>query len=186
MSSRPAVGPLGIATILASLAFLAAGIAWPQAAEAWLRLLLATLATGFVAGRAYEALRPVSKRQDLYSPFDGEAITASPPTAPHALRDLTRELDAADDKRRARRTHIPRSVRWTVIDEASRRLAEHHGLSLDEPSHHAGIRALVSAPTWSLIAPSDTEPRTASLPATDGPRVPLSQLGRILDDLEKL
>lgn len=186
MSSRPAVGPLGIATILASLAFLAAGIAWPQAAEAWLRLLLATLATGFVAGRAYEALRPVSKRQDLYSPFDGHTITASPPTAPHALRDLTRQLDTADDERRARRTEIPRSVRWTVIDEASRRLAEHHGLSLGEPGHRANIRSLVSAPTWSLIAPSDPGPHPAPRPAAHDPRVPLSQLGRILDDLERL
>lgn len=186
MSARPAVGPLGVAMIIASLAFLAAGIVWPQAAEVWLRLLLVTLAVGFVAGRAHEALLTVGTRPDFSSPFHGHATTRSPPAAPAALRDLTRELRAADDERRAGRAEIPRSVRWTIIDEASRRLAEHHGLSLDEPAHEASIRELVSGSTWSLIHPSGPAPRPGPRPPGAGQRVPLSQLDRILDDLERL
>lgn len=172
--------------VIASVAFLAAGITWPQAAEVWFRLLLVALAVGFVAARAYETLQPVSTRPDVSSPFHGHAITRSPTAAPEALRELTRELDAADDERLARRSEIPRSVRWTVIDEASLRLAEHHGLSLDDPAHHPGIRSLVSTPTWSLIHPSDPELRPDARAPVASRRVPLSQLGRILDDLERL
>lgn len=186
MISRPPIGPLGVAMVIASLVFLATGIVWPQAAEVWLRLLLVTLAVGFVAGRAHEALLPVSTRPDFSSPFHGNATSPVAPAAPDALRDLTRELEAADDERLALRSEIPRSVRWTVIDEASRRLAEHHGLSLDEPAHRAGIRSLVSVPTWSLIHPSDPELRPGTRPFAGSRRVPLSELGRILDDLERL
>ncbi|HLT90638.1 MAG TPA: hypothetical protein VKZ85_06810 [Woeseiaceae bacterium] len=168
------IGPLGIATIVVSLAFLLAGILWPQAASALLRLLLVTLALGFVASRAYRALLPVAATRS-YSPFDALGAARTTPAAPHTLRKLTAELGAANDARRARHTAIPRPVRWAVIDEAARRLAEHHGLHLHDPDHHARIHALVSEPMWLLIDPGESsEP------------VPLSQLDVILDDLEKL
>jgi len=170
----PPIGPLGIATIVVSLAFLLAGILWPQAASALLRLLLVTLALGFVAGRAYRALLPVSATRS-HSPFDALGLARPAPTAPHALRRLTAELGAADDARRAGRTEIPRPVQWAVIDEAARRLAEDHGLHLHDPDHHARIRALVSEPTWRLIDPGGSREL-----------VPLSRLDVILDDLEKL
>lgn len=180
--ARPAVGPFGVAMIIASVAFLAAGIIWPQAAEVWFRLLLVTLAVGYLLGRAYDALQPVSTRPDFSSPFHGPAVTRNRPAAPAALRELGRELSAADDARRARRIEIPRSVRWTVIDEATRRLAEHHGLSPREPSHHEPIRSVVSEATWSLIRPLGPGARGSAASR----HVPLSQLGHILEDLERL
>jgi len=133
-----------------------------------------TLALGFVASRAYRALLPVAATRS-YSPFDALGAARTTPAAPHTLRKLTAELGAANEARRARHTAIPRPVRWAVIDEAARRLAEHHGLHLHDPDHHARIHALVSEPMWLLIDPGESrEP------------VPLSQLDVILDDLEKL
>ncbi|MFW6080219.1 MAG: hypothetical protein ACODAE_11405 [Gemmatimonadota bacterium] len=183
--------------MLTAIAFLAAGLAWPQAAEGLLRLLLATLAVGFIVARAYEAMQPVRPRADTGSPFEGGVADRPPPEAPHVLRRLTKELAAADDARKARRTPVPRSVRWAVIDELSRRLAERHGLSLDDPADHERIRALVSEPTWSLVGPrgavSDpgTRPRPGTRRGGDGRAggrgpVYVSELDRILDDLERL
>src|SRR5690606_753020 len=171
---EPPIGPLGVATVVVSLAFLLAGIMWPQAASALLRLLLVTLALGYVAGRAYRALLPVSATRS-YSPFDAPGAARPAPAAPHALRRLTAELGAANDARRARHTEIPRPVQWALVAEAARRLAEHHGLQLHDPDHHARIRALVSEPTWRLIDPGGSREI-----------VPLSRLDVILDDLEKL
>lgn len=180
------VGLFGIFALAAGLAFLLAGLLWPQAAEALLRLLLATLAVGFVLVRGHRAMRSVRATERSSSPFDRDVATRRPPAAPHVLRRLTADLSAADDARRARRTAIPRTVRWTVVDEASRRLAEHHGLSLDDPTHHPEIRSLVSEPTWSLIGPRDPRAGPGKRSAGRGGPVPLTQLDRILDDLEGL
>lgn len=179
----PPVGPFGIAAIVVCVAFLAAGIAWPQAAESLLRLLMVTLAGGFVAARAWRAL-PARTTRDAYSPFDGTART--PAEAPQVLRTLTTELRAADHDRAARRTPIPWPVRRTVIGEAARRLAERHGLDLEDPEQHARIRSLVSEATWLLIDPRGRERRPGTR-ATAGSRlVPIARLDSILDELETL
>jgi hypothetical protein len=181
---EPTLSPLGVAAIVAGAAFLVAGIAWPQAAEGLLRLLLALLAVGFVLGRAYQAMLPAEMTQDAYSPFhdDGPPPAAVPP----ALRDLNAQLRAADRTRDASRAEIPRAVRWRVIDEAARRLSERHGLRLEVPEHRAEIRALVSEPTWRLIASHGTGSAGPVARAGTTDPVPLSHLSTILDDLEKL
>lgn len=173
---QPATRPLGVFTIVASAVFLLAGIAWPQAAEALLRLFLATLAFGFVSV-ASGTMLPTKMTHDSNSPFHGPE-KREPPPAPRLLRDLTRELGAVDDARHVERTAIPSTVRWSVVAEASRRLAGTHGLNIRDPDHRTAIRSLVSEPTWLLIS--------AARPEVDSRRVPLSRLGLILDDLERL
>lgn len=179
------VRTFGVSVMITCLAFLLAGIAWPQAAEALLRLLFVTLAAGFVVARAYEAMVPLRTTRE-FSPFDGDTAARTPPATPRVLRDLTAELGAADDDRLAHRTPIPWPVRWTLIEEATRRLADHHGLSLHDPVHHSDIRTLVSEPTWLLIGPRAPAPGPGARPTPDKPTVPLSRLGPILDDLERL
>lgn len=180
------MGPFGIATILASMVFVAAGIVAPQAAEALLRLLLATLAVGFVAARAYGARLPERMTQHVYSPFDDHATGPDGADAPLAIRELATLLRDADDARRARRTPIPRKVRWGLIDEAKRRLAQHQGLSLEDPADQRAIRSLLSESTWSLLASESGPPaESRAEPARRG-FIPLSQLHLIIDDLERL
>lgn len=181
---EPSLGPVGITVIVTSVAFILAGIAWPQAADALLRTLLAALVLIFLGGRAYLAVLPARMTRRFFSPFDAGADGRPPPAAPEALRKWTRELDEADDHRRARQAGVPAAIRWSVADEASRRLAERHRLDLNDASDHAAIRALVSELTWRLIRPSGAE----STPRADAgsSRVLLSRLGLILDDLEKL
>lgn len=172
--------------MIACLTFVLAGIAMPDAAETMLRVLLLTLAVGFVVARAYAAMLPATTTQDVYSPFADHTAEPTPPATPRVIRQLTAELAAADDERSARRAPIPWSVRWTVIEEATRRLAERHGLTLDDARHHSTIRSLVSEPTWALLEPGHPAAGSGASPGAAGRPVPLSQLDLILDDLEKL
>lgn len=180
------MSPLGGATIVLSLAFLLAGIAWPQGAEALLRMFVASLALGFVAVRTYRAGLPVRTVEDSYSPFDGSAAPRPPAAAPEAIRELTEGLAAADDEECAERTPIPWPVRRRLVQEASRRLSERHGLRLDEPDHHPRIRSLVSEATWLLLRPPEPESGPGSRSAVRERPVPLSRLDLVLDDLERL
>jgi hypothetical protein len=177
------VGSFGLFAIIASLASLAAGIVWPQAAGALLRLLLATLALGYVLRRLYQTVGPVATSRHVGSPFEGEAGTGAPAPVPEGLRRFTAQVGGAGDARLAEWKPIPRQVRETVVAEAGRRLAERRGLRLERPADHPAIRALLSEPTWLLIRPD----RSGGGEARDDRRaVPLSRLGAILDDLERL
>lgn len=182
----PSVRPIAASVTVASIALLIAGVAWPQAADALLRVLLVTLAVGFVAALVYRAIRPVVTTRDVHSPFGRYVAMRTPAVAPQALRKLTSQLGAAADARSAERTAIPLSTRLTVREEASHRLTERHGLSLGDPTDHPHIRALVSQPTWLLIRPHDLQAPPRTRQTTRSQSVPLSQLGRILDDLEAL
>ena len=177
------LSPFGLAAIVASLAFLAAGIVLPEAAEALLRLLLLTLGVGFVAARVYEARLPERMSQHVFSPFE-DHTNPRDTGAPAVVLDLAAELGDADHGWRARRAPIPRKVRWRLIDEASRRLSHHHGLRLDHPDHRPAIRSLVSGPTWSLLEPEAGLPPGGTAEASR--RVPMSRLHSIIDDLERL
>jgi hypothetical protein len=167
----------GIAIAAISFGFVAAGIAWPQAASSLLRLLLVTAAILFVAARAWHALAWVHHKPDRQSPFNGLVSTHTPPVAPHALRRLSAQLHAAANAEQTRATPIPWTTRRMLIDEASRRLAERHGLDLGDPNHHAHIRSLVSEPTRLLILTDD---------ATTPDSLSMRHLEPILDDLENL
>lgn len=178
--SEPAISPLALGAAGLSLAFLGAALLWPPAAEALLRLLLVTLAVGYAAARIVERLAPVSHDGGSGTPFERAPPPATAPATPHVLRDLRAGLAGADTARRARRTPVPMAVRWTLAEEARRRLAERHGLSADEARHQAAIRARVSDPTWRLLRPEEVEV------GPDAPGLPLSDLERILEDLESL
>lgn len=173
-------GPFRVAAVLASAVFLLAGLVFPQAAEAFLRLFLVTVALGFIVARAYDAYLPSRMTLDFYSPFHAGERRTGVSEAPEPLRKLTAELKGAG-KQGAERREIPRGVRWRLIDEAARRLAD-HGLDLEDPGDHDAIRGLVSPDTWSLIRPFDAG--AARRGATTAP--PLSRLDPILNDVEAL
>ncbi len=114
----PPVTPFGLATIVASVAFVVAGIALPEVAESLLRLMIATFAFGFVLSRVYRAGLPERTTTDEYSPFRGPAGARESATAPRVLRDLASKLAAADEPRSAKRCEIPRTFagRWSTSD----------------------------------------------------------------------
>lgn len=179
------VGPFGLGITVAALAFLAAGIFWPQGAWSLLRILVATVALGYVASRLYQAGLPERTTLDAYSPFDGHVRDGPRRAMPTAIWNLSSQLEAADVGSAAT-SPIPWPVGLSLIREAERRLSERHGLRLAEPNHHAGIRRLVSEPTWLLIDPGVGD-RDRTPPAYMEYRsVPMSQLDAILDDLESL
>lgn len=181
------LSPFGIAAIVASLGFVAAGIVMPEAAEALLRLLLAALAVGFVVARSYQARLPERMTQHVYSPFEKRADGRAT-AAPLPVRELAAQVAVADTPRKARRAEIPRTVRWKLIDEASRRLSHHHGLGIGEAADHAAIRSMVSGATWSLLQPEAAARSGAASDAESARRgfVTVSQLDLIIDDLERL
>lgn len=175
--------PAVAVTVVVVLVFLIAAPLWPHAADGLLRLLLATLAIGFVAARASRTIPPFIR--DPYSPFDRESGVHSPPAAPAELRKLVRTLEAAAPGRFGKAGEIPGAVRLILRGEVSRLLAERHGLSLDEPAHHDRIRSLLSESTWLLVRPREALTRPG-LPAPSGiGSLPLGHLGHILDDLER-
>lgn len=175
--------PVDVAMVVGSVAFVAAGLAWPQAADMLLRLLFVSLAAGWVATRAYRSVHPVQSSERRYSPFDYGLADAAPPAAPRALRRLASELHAADRPYTWRET-IPATAVRTIRTDAARRLNEHHGLTLRNPGHHARIRSIVSDPTWHVIRPQGAGARPGGGAAPTS--VPLSGLGHILDELERL
>jgi hypothetical protein len=169
-----------------SCGYLAVGIAWPHVAERMLQMLLVTLALAFVGARIYRSGLPALMTQDTYSPFERRADESPPSTSPTAIRVLAGQIAAADDPRGAARAPIPGAAAQVVATEASRRLAEHHGLNLLDPTDHGRVRELLSQPTWALLEP--TLPTPTAEAGSSAPRgaVPLSELARILDDLERL
>jgi len=183
----------GRIVVVASAGFLLAGIVLPGTAEILLRLYFLSLAAAFVATRAYGAAIPRRTTLDAYSPFTDEGVTRPPPEPPPGIRRRAALLRAADHPAQASRARIPVSVKWTLVDEASHRLAERRSLDLDDPDHHARIRSLVSDATWRLVRPLERGegagrrgPDRGPGPDPDGPPVTLDRLHSILDDLEKL
>lgn len=184
------MSPFGRIVLAVSAAFLLAGIAFPGWAEILLRLYLLGLAGAFLAIRTYRAGLPSRTTLDAYSPFTDERAARPPPEAPPAIRQRASLLRAADDPGQASRARIPVSVKWAVLDEASHRLAERHGLDLGDPGDHPRVRSLVSEATWRLVRPPEAEGTPGPVPGPDldpdGPPVTLDQLPSILDDLERL
>jgi len=181
-----------------SIAFVAAGIAWPQAAGSLLRLMLATVALVYVAGRAWRSLMHVRTDPKQRSPFERIITKRQPPIVPQQVRRLAAQFGGAADARIMQQRPVPWPVRRTLVAEAARRLADHHGLDLDDPVHHARIRSLVTESTQLLIlgagiaapAParerSDEHTPAGARAKESGPDIPLSRLNEILDDLERL
>lgn len=191
--SRLLIG--GLISVI-SIAFVAAGIAWPQAAGSLLRLMLATVALVYVAGRAWRSLMHVRTESKQRSPFEGIMTKRQPPVVPQAVRRLAGQFGGAADPRSEHRRPVPWPVRRTLVAEAAWRLAEHHGLDVDDPVHHARIRSLVSESTQLLIlgagpdahtpVRSDEHTPARTRARESGPDIPLSRLNEILDDLERL
>jgi hypothetical protein len=178
--------PIGFVTIVVSAAFVVAGISLPQAAESLFRLLIFAGAMGYVGARAYRIFRPVASANELYSPFDRLAVVPAPKAAPEPVLKLAIDLRSADNPRLAQRKPIPVTALRTIRGEAARRLDHNYGLSIANPLHRNEIRDLVSEPTWLLIHPNEIGAIPGDPPESQPTRVPVSQLGRILDDLEKL
>jgi hypothetical protein len=175
--------PVDMGLVGGSAAFVIAGLSWPQAADILLRLLVVSLALGWIANRAYRSLQHMQSRERYYSPFDDTLAEGAPPAAPRALRKLLSELRAAD-RPRARRATIPASALRTIRMEAAGRLNEHHGVSLSDPQHHERIRPMVSDAMWHIVRPDGVRLRPDG--AAGPTSVPLTELDRILNELERL
>lgn len=187
---RTTLGPLALGTVLASGAFLLAGVLLPQAADALLRLYLATLAAVYIFSRGYEALSDIGPGDRVYSPFQDPDAGSEAPTAPRPVRNLAVQLQAADHPDRAAEAAIPTGIRATVRTEANRRLQERHGLDPRVPAHGREIRTLVSGSTWRVIGPLEASNESGSgggpHRGTGNSPVPLTRLSQILDDVEAL
>jgi hypothetical protein len=161
-----------------SAGFFGAGFLVPGAAEALLRLYLPALALAFILARVHEAALPQRLAQEGYSPFLHGRNVPAPDEAPGVVRERAQLVSALDDPSRAN-APIPVSVRWLVVGELGRCLAERRGLFLADRAHHAAVRELLSEPAWSLVRPPGSE-RAETSPLS------LRDLDAILDDLEKL
>jgi hypothetical protein len=189
-AGEASLGPFALAALFTSVGFLVAGVVVPGAAAALLRGLVVVLALGYVVARAHGAVAATGLAHDRYSPFADEPAGPKARSRSPMIEQLTAELASADRPRKARRTEIPRRVRWRLMDEAERRLADHHGLRLADPRDHARIRTLVGGATWSLLEAGLTPPGGGRAdPGTTGLRsraIPVSRVPSILDDLERL
>jgi hypothetical protein len=177
---------LASAVVAVSCGYLAVGVIWPHVAERMLQMLLVTLALAFVGARIYRSSFPELMSQDAYSPFERHGHEAPASTSPTAIRVLARQIAAVDDSGGASRAPIPGAAAQIVSAEASRRLAENHGLSLLDPGDQGRVRELLSEPTWALLEPTLPNPAAGAGSSSIRGAVPLSELARILDDLEKL
>jgi hypothetical protein len=165
-----------------SVATLLAGLLWPHLAATFLQALVAALALGYMGARTHRSSLPTALSSDAYSPFDAVTAPSRAPTSPPAVVHLTTLLQAVMDPEAARRALIPADARRILEAEASRRLAEHHGLSPLRPADLDRIRSLVSDATLALLRAA---PMRDAGSATLG-SIPMSRLESILDDVERL
>ena len=161
-----------------------AGLYWPSAGDGLARLLVVSLAGGFIAFRAYRALPPVRVYPD--SPFGREAASADPAAVPLPLARLTRAVGGAGRKAAPGAEPIPARVAEALREEAARRLREDHRLELTDGSDHPRIRALIAEPTWLLLRPPEAPAGPAAVARRAPSTLTLAQLDLILDDLERL
>lgn len=174
-SFRSAMASLSVATLVA-------GVLWPHLATTFLTALVAALALGYVGALIHRSGLPTAQWSDTYSPFDAVASPSDALTSPPAVLRMTTLLQPVTDPEAADRASIPGQARRILEAEASRRLAEHHGLSPLRPGDLDRIRALVSDATWELLGADPTRgagPDRASL-------MPMSHLETILADVERL
>ena len=172
------------ATFAATLAgfFFLLGIIAPNFAATFLRTLIALLTVGYVGARAYRARLPLALASDAFSPFDGREPERPLPETPAAIRGLASQLEPVDDPELRRVVPIPKATLRVIAGEATRRLAEHHGLDVDDDAAHPRIRALVAAPTWEVVRPVPVRRRGERMrdPVT------IDRLEEILEDVERL
>ena len=172
------------ATSAATLAgfFFLLGIVAPNFAATFLRTLVVLLAVGNVGARAYRARLPVTLASDSFSPFDGREPDRPLPETPAAIRGLAGQLEPVDDPQLRSVVPIPKATLRVIAGEATRRLAEHHGLNVDDPDAHGRIQALVAAPTWEVVRPVPKRRRGERMrdPVT------IDRLEEILEDVERL
>jgi hypothetical protein len=164
-----------------SVGVLMAGILWPHLALTFLQGLLVALVTGYLGARIYRSNLPEALSSDSYSPFAGGAMRSRPATRPQAVRRMTTLLQALEDPEAVRRAPIPAEACRILVAEASRRLAEHHGLDPVRPNDLDRIRGLVSHATWALLRTWRNEDAPAGLGSGS-----LADLDSILDDVERL
>lgn len=164
-----------------SVGVLTAGLLWPHLALTFLYGLLLALVLGYLGARIYRSNLPAALSSDSYSPFAGGAVRSRPVTRPPAVRRMTTLLQAVADPEAARRAPIPAEAYRILVAEASRRLAEHHGLDPLRSDDLNRIRALVSDPTLALLRTAQNEDAHAE-PGSGS----LADLEYILDDVERL
>lgn len=169
---------LGTAVAAVGVACLAVGLIWPWLAPTLLRGFVVVLGLAYVGARLYGSHLPDDLATDVFSPFDRVAPDPRPSATPEVVRRLSTLLQAADDDQASQRASIPEAARHILASEATRRLTEHHGLSLRRPEDHGRIQALVSDATWSLLRPARR--------ATSREPVAIALLDPILDDVERL
>lgn len=174
--------PASIVVAVVSVGALSAGLIWPHLAGSFLRIFLTIAALALVAASTFRARLPRALASEHYSPFDsGAAVVPSAETL-DGVRNLALLLKATNDPEEATRAPIPDAARRILTAQASRRLAEQHGLRLESAADHDRIRGLVSDPTWALVRP---RPERGPASAISNP-VPQARLESILDDLEQL
>ena len=172
----------GAATAALTAVFLLRALAWPHLATPLLQLLVALLSLAWVGARVMRAELPLGLATDTYSPFDARRPDATGPPLPEPVDRRARRLRAADEPDSAERFAVPGPECRLIADEATRRLAEHHGLDVRDPSERVRIRGLVGESTWRLLR-DWTDARRRVVEAHS---IPLARLDAILDDLERL
>jgi hypothetical protein len=175
--SEPPLGPLALAVVVVSAAFIVAGVVWPAGADTLLRLLIATLVIGIAVFLAYRFIGTIPTSRQRNSPFDDGPERQTPSVAPEPLLLLGLDLKTADTKGE-RLAIIPASAERILRVEAARRLTDHRGLNIKDPQHRARIRSLVTDATWRVIRVPD--------PGLGVDPVPLGELSRILEEVENL
>lgn len=172
----------GAAMAALSLAVLTAGLLWPHLALVFFQSLVTALALAYVGARIHRARLPTALASDTYSPFDSGGSGPRRSGSPPGVRRLSTLLQSAADPGTAERALIPPDVRRILVAEASRRLAEHHGVRLDRPDGHERARDVLADATWSLVRAE----RTKDARWIEIESVPMSLLEEVLDDVERL
>lgn len=153
---------------------------WPQHAVSVVQIAVVTVAVA----AALHATRTNGVRPGTDRPSDSPLARLMTPTALPALpSDLERTRFNLHSRRiRYRDVALP----WGTAKQLRRTAAaalQRQGVDVDDPSHHAAARALVSPLTWTVLTHERYKPRKDLRGA--GPKV-AEIVHAVLDDIDRL
>jgi hypothetical protein len=127
---------------------LALGLLFPQTARRDAQVLVVALAAVVVADAARRLLDRLPGGSETV--FEGRTDSTQRAELPSHVEQIAAAPTWSSEL-------LSEGARRAITAVAIGRLIDHHGLSIDEPEHHAAIESKVSAALWSMIKPLEVD-----------------------------
>jgi hypothetical protein len=158
-----------------TLPLLALGLLFPQTARRDAQILVVGLAAVVAFDSSRRLLARLPATTDTV--FEGRQRTSGRAELPSHVEQMAEAPTWTSDQ-------LSEGARRAITAVAIGRLLDHHGLSIDDPTHHREIEARVSPALWSMIKPREIDILVDRFRTR--PPLPHSYLAPLVAELEAL